>query len=98
MDQYIFILGNNPELSVAEIKALYPRFQITEKTKTALDYNTVGYVARASGLKRDARQDFPNEFWRDINFIIYGVNIRAYLWDIAAVLLAHPFDIADRIS
>ena len=38
------------------------------KTKTALDYNTVGYVARASGLKRDARQDFPNEFWRDINF------------------------------
>ena len=38
------------------------------KTKTALDYNTVGYVARASGLKRDARSDFPNEFWAGINF------------------------------
>ncbi|OGD34685.1 hypothetical protein A2988_04260 [Candidatus Azambacteria bacterium RIFCSPLOWO2_01_FULL_46_25] len=34
------------------------------KQKTAFDYNTVGVVARASGLKRDARQDFPNEWWR----------------------------------
>lgn len=38
------------------------------KTKTAFDYNAVGVVARAAGLKRDARRDFPNEFWKQFHF------------------------------
>ncbi len=36
MNQYIFILGNNPELSVAEIKALFPQIEISTKTNIAL--------------------------------------------------------------
>lgn len=38
------------------------------KTKTAFDYNAVGVPARAAGLKRDARRDFPNEFWKQFHF------------------------------
>ena len=32
MNQYIFILGNNPELSVAEIKSVYPQISVIKKT------------------------------------------------------------------
>lgn len=38
------------------------------KSQTAFDYNTVGVVARASNLKRDARKDFPNEWWGHMQF------------------------------
>ncbi|MBI1754843.1 NADH-quinone oxidoreductase subunit C [Candidatus Azambacteria bacterium] len=40
------------------------------KTQTALDYNVVGLVARASGLRRDARKDFPNAWWKEFQFQI----------------------------
>ncbi|MBI3684785.1 NADH-quinone oxidoreductase subunit C [Candidatus Azambacteria bacterium] len=40
------------------------------KTQTALDYNVVGPVARASGLRRDARKDFPNAWWKEFQFQI----------------------------
>ena len=32
MNQYIFILGNNPELSVTEIKSVYPQISVIKKT------------------------------------------------------------------
>lgn len=40
-NEYIFILGNNPELAVAEIKALYPQINISQKTNLFL----IGQVA-----------------------------------------------------
>ena len=36
--------------------------------KTATDYNTVGYAARAAGLDRDARKDFPSPAYSKISF------------------------------
>lgn len=52
--------------------SLMDRLETTGRLKeqTALDYNTVGIVARASGLSRDARKDFPNAWWHDMSFAV----------------------------
>lgn len=50
--------------------SLLDRLETTGRLKhqTAFDYNAVGVVARASGLRRDARKDFPNEWWCHMSF------------------------------
>ncbi|MDO8668731.1 MAG: DNA methyltransferase [Candidatus Buchananbacteria bacterium] len=60
IEEYIFILGNNPELSVAEIKALYPQFQITEKTNLFLigkmaDFDCDKAIKRLGGTIKISR-------------------------------------------
>lgn len=58
--EYIFILGNNPELSVVEIKALYPQIEITGKTNLALtgklaDFDCLGAIKKLGGTIKIAR-------------------------------------------
>lgn len=61
-DECVSILFSTP--------SLLDRLETTGRLKhqTAFDYNTVGVVARASNLKRDARKDFPNEWYNQIQF------------------------------
>lgn len=42
-EEYILILGNNPDLSIAEIKALYPEIEILNKTNHYLHVKLAGF-------------------------------------------------------
>jgi len=58
--EYIFILGNNPELSVAEIKTLYPQIEISGKTNVALigklaDFDCLEAIKKLGGTIKIGR-------------------------------------------